>query len=539
MLEKELDIAKKAKQSIMNELHATKEDLKSEKARQLLEKQNSQQLQLRLRREAAANIAVRMELQSKRRESSRVEELENELKLERSASSVSKMEAAEYSAIRMELKSAKEKIQNMRHLEEGLKQEKMAAKEAHAEAKELTESLLATKYKDVESEKDRLISKLRRELRQAREMLKSERRKNTVPSSPARKKAPKPSSLSDWVAVAPTIGGLIPIIQPNPSMNMPPRIETSLPGGPPPQMPSSACAASTQPTSSEIPSLFHYEDDDASVLCDEELEPLHDELTFLRSAYDSDELIIDGNKVTHLIELATGHDTEMVSLALTVIIPENYPTSGVLGVKASIQSSSNCSRISHEIRKCALDSLPQLEEICMYEAKANEGREAIHPIFSVASGWANTDWHNILSKELSLSVNNTEAFNGISTEICVSLIHTHHLIESDRIQCVKKNASKLSLGGYIKIGKPGLILVEGTEADCEFLLEALAQSKKIFHSTTFKNGAKVKRTVKDIESSRCLPRKMEELESKSGMEELNSICEELGILQPLIDIISH
>mmetsp|Transcript_20525 Transcript_20525/g.44550 ORF Transcript_20525/g.44550 Transcript_20525/m.44550 type:complete len:750 (+) Transcript_20525:73-2322(+) len=530
VLEKDMESEKNAKQSIKNDLKAAKGDLQAEIAGQhsiktdlSLEKQKTQDLQKRLQYEAAANIAVRMELQSIKRRRDRVDELEKELRLERSATGQCKVEMAEYMAIRMELHAANEKLQNIKHLEKGLKQENIAAKKEQSNAEELTQSLLTLKYKD---------GKLRKELHETREKLKNERKKTTtLTSQPSQKKCAK-RSLSDWVDIAPTSNdqhaGLIPILQSPPSMSMPPPIETSLPG--------SSVAPSSSPTSSALPSLFHFEEDDVSIVCDKALEPLHDELTFIRSAYDPDEIIIEANKVTHMIELTTGCDSQVISLALIVNIPNNYPASGVvLRVKASIQGS-NC---SHEVRKCAIDALPSLEEICMMEANANEGREAIHPIFSVASGWAATDWHNILSKELSLSNDNKEEFNGTSAESCVSLIHTHHIIEADRIQSIKKNASKFSLGGFIKIGKPGLILVEGTEADCDQMLDALAHNRKIFHSATFKSGGKVLRKVTDINSCRCLPRKVEELESKHGMGELNIVCEKLGLIQALNDIISH
>jgi len=223
---------------------------------------------------------------------------------------------------------------------------------------------------------------------------------------------------------------------------MPRPIEAALPGS------TVEPSAPSSPPSSTFSSLFHFDDDDVSVMCDKDLEPLHDELTFIRSAYDPDEIAIEENRVTHFIELTTGLHSEVISLALTANIPSNYP-SGVLSVKASIRSS-NCTQ---EVRKCAIDALPELEEICMWEAKANEGQVSIHEVFSVASGWGNTDWHNILSREISFSKGRTEEFDETSAEICVSLIHTHHLIEADKIQSVKKNASKLSLGGFVKIGK--------------------------------------------------------------------------------------
>lgn len=541
-LEKEIESEKKANDSIKRELHAAKEELKLVRASQQpmqtelsLAKQKTQDLQKRLQYEAAANVAVRMELQSIKGRGARKDELERGLRVE---TQITGIDVAKYTAIRMELQAAKEKIQEMKHIQTVLKQEKRSAKATHSKTEE---QLLALKYNNDEYERDQLVRSLRRELHETREKLKNERKK----AQPTRKKCgPKPS-LFDWVdmqdiQVAPTRngqhGGLIPILQPTSSTNMPRPIETSLPG-------SSAAASppletslpDSSPPPSVPPSLFHFEEDDVSVVGDKALEQLHDELTFIKSAYDPDEIVFEANKVTHLIELTTGYDSEVITLALTVIIPSGYPTSGVLAVKASIQDSI----CPHQVRKCALDALPKLEELCMWEAQANEGREAIHPIFSVAGGWANIDWYNILSKKLDRS----EESNDATVDICVSLIHAHHIVEPDRIQSFKKNASKLSLGGFIKIGKPGLILVEGTEADCDQMMEALAQfmknKQKIFHATTFKVGGKAIRQVTDIDSCRCLPRKMEDLEGKNGMDELISSCEKLGLLQALNEIISH
>ena len=271
------------------------------------------------------------------------------------------------------------------------------------------------------------------------------------------------------------------------------------------------------------------------------MEPLHDELTFLKSAYDKDEILIEenNNKVTHFIELGTGidDDDQVVVIGLTCHIPVGYPSSGVLDVKAAIQSA-NC---SHGVRKCALDALPELEELCMYEAKANEGEESIHQIFSLASGWANTDWYNMLSKQRSESIDETKEFTsgsggGLSFEICVALVHTHHLVETDRIQHVKKNASKLSLGGYIKVGKPGFILVEGNEEDCINLVEVISNCKKIHHTSTFKIVKKVTKHVSGIDYDGYLPHKIEELDGKIGMDTLRAHCEELGFVEELDDL---
>ena len=375
-LEKEVESQKRANDAIKSELQEAKKELESKMTLQQPlqnelseEKQKTRDLQKRLQYEAAASIALRMELQAIKVRSNRVaEQLEEELRVERSKDRTT----SENVDMKRELQSANEKLQRLRL-------EKNASHELHPQSTD----------KNDDSEKDQLIRKLRKELHEVRERLKSERRKTTH-AQPARKKQQQNKlSLSDWVDVAPTTSaqrsaqhpGLIPILQSPPrnaTRALPRSVETSLPGShsltSSPLSPPTAdsCAASSRPTaSSALSSLFHFEEDDVSVAHDKDIEPLHDELTFLKSAYDSDEIVFEGsNKVTHILELTTGYDSNsIISIAITVLIPNGYPASGVLDVKASIQGA-NC---SHGVRKCALDALPKLEEICMWEARANEG----------------------------------------------------------------------------------------------------------------------------------------------------------------------
>ena len=375
-LEKEVESQKRANDAIKSELQEAKKELESKMTLQQPlqnelseEKQKTRDLQKRLQYEAAASIALRMELQAIKGRSNRVaEQLKEELRVERS-----KDRSSENVGMKRELQSANEKLQRLR-LEKS-----NASHELHPQSTD----------KSDDSEKDQLIRKLRKELHEVRERLKSERRKTTH-AQPARKKQQQNKlSLSDWVDVAPTTSaqrsaqhpGLIPILQSPPrnaTRALPRSVETSLPGShsltSSPVSPPTAdsCAASSRPPpASALSSLFHFEDDDVSVAHDKDIEPLHDELTFLKSAYDSDEIVFEGNnKVTHLLELTTGYDSDStISIAITVLIPNGYPASGVLDIKASIQGA-NC---SHGVRKCALDALPKLEEICMWEAEANEG----------------------------------------------------------------------------------------------------------------------------------------------------------------------
>ena len=536
-LEKDVSVSKKANNSIKGEMKSAKKGLQSVKQIQTelsVEKTKHEDLQKRLQYEAASSIALRMELQSIKGSTNRVKELEVELIKARISKGTD-----DFAAIRMELDAAHSQIQRLKY--------ELAAAKAVKE----TPLALSTKHKTAaESDKDQLIRKLRKELYDVRQILKVERKKgsssttkkgislsdwvdNAVPSSSNPNSKPRSKSFdTDDSSKKPRSQSFdtqrVMLLTPPRNMSRP-----RLPAQP--ELSSSPLSPPSPPKSS----LFHFEEDDHSISRDKEMEPLHDELTFLRSAYDSDEIIIEDNLVTHLLELATDSESETISIALSLTIPNGYPNDGgPLKVKASIRSA-NC---SHGIRKVALDALPKLEEICTYEAQANEGNEAIHPIFSIADGWANTDWYNILSKERpSISKDKARAkeeSNSLSFEICVALIHTHHIVEENRIQFIKSRASKFSLGGFIKIGKPGFILVEGAEEHCNQLLETLSNNKKVFHTSHFKFAGKVVRTV-NINYNGCLPHKMEELEGKTGMDDLGKYCEELGLLEELNDIVGN
>ncbi|KAL9183785.1 hypothetical protein ACHAXT_004641 [Thalassiosira profunda] len=486
-LEKQVESEQKTSDALRQKVESVMDEVDSEKSAQSflqtrlsLEEEKNKDLQKRLQRECAANVAIQMELQSNNNGAAmreRVQELEEQLRVERSVAGRYRDDEAECTAVKMELQAVKKQLRNLQHNQDDVEGKADVAAEIPLVAKCNTVA---------EDEKDRLIRKLRRTLQETRMKLKNERRKNAaaaVSKAPQKKALPPKRSLSGFVVARTNTqqhAGLIPIVQSPPSgTSMPTRaVEASLPG---------STEATTEPapapSSPDAPtSLFHFEDDDLDGLEDQQM-ALHDELTFLQSAYDADEILIEDGKVTHYIELETGSDANVVTIAVAVSIPNNYPASGVLGVKASL----HLTRCPSDVYKCAKNALAELEEICVWEAQANEGQEAIHSVFSVASGWAHLDWHNVLAKELSISFNGEEES---ASELCVALIYTHHLVDADKIQCVKKNASKLSLGGYIFCGKPGLILVEGLEEDCDHFLEALALSKKVFSTGTFKSVGK-------------------------------------------------
>eukprot|EP00581_Thalassiosira_minuscula_P002162 CAMPEP_0183740262 /NCGR_PEP_ID=MMETSP0737-20130205/59107_1 /TAXON_ID=385413 /ORGANISM="Thalassiosira miniscula, Strain CCMP1093" /LENGTH=853 /DNA_ID=CAMNT_0025975265 /DNA_START=26 /DNA_END=2587 /DNA_ORIENTATION=+ len=264
--------------------------------------------------------------------------------------------------------------------------------------------------------------------------------------------------------------------------------------------------------------------------------PVQDELAFIRSAFSSHEISVDDKQVIYTLQLPMDNDSGDVRIDISVTLPIRYPSIGVNEIKVAMNEKSTC---SPEMRKIALDALPTLQEICLIEARAREGSIALLSIFSVADMWAKDDWYAVMAKQLSHSKgkgkpsSKTSGGKG-SFEFCAFLIYTHHIVDPDKIQLVKKSASKLNLGGYIKIGRPGLILVEGSQPDCEALLETLLLNRKKlrerggknFDTATFSPAGKMQR----YDNERQLPKKLEQLEAQDGMDEIKDACRKLGLL---------
>eukprot|EP00970_Alexandrium_tamarense_P014493 scaffold4172_cov212-Alexandrium_tamarense.AAC.15 len=580
---------------IAQELQSTKERLDSETLlRETLqtnlaiasdiisvEKQRNETLQSQLGRESSANIAIRMELQSVKLKLNRTENgAENALKNGQVKQKLSEMETLELSCVRLQLQEAMERLKLADNLERDLASERSKREAAEANVEELTrfmkrsEMIRPSKYSSVE-DRDREVEKLRRELFQTKEKLKIESRKYATISQ-KKGKGGKATSLKDWIDTGLPSSAEVNVHMPRPTQSSlsDAKAETqsspthsSKPASATPQItiltrpaiqdgdthtiPAGSSEQNTllppDTTLENIPhpSLPHQFDTELegaplrfdgtrNKFCGEDdTNPLHDELAFLLSAYAADEISVKDSKVIHSIQLLIGNNEKYVKIHLTLTIPDGYP-SEVLGVDATIDGSSAC---SHDVRKCVMDALPQLVQICKWEADANKGQEALFSVLMVADTWSQNDWRNIISRKVKTDAPNEEM--GGAVEMCTSLVYTHHLVETEKIQMVKKIASKLSLGGYLRVGKPGLVLVEGaSEDDCDEMLRELAHCRKVFYSMTFKSHGKTTRRVSDVNSSRLLPHKLSQLEGdKNGMDILKEACEKLGLAEVLENVV--
>ena len=392
---------------------------------------------------------------------------------------------------------------------------------------------------------------LRKELHETQEKLKNAKKRNAVLTSelsersyPQRQQQQTERKKGSALLLATTVADALGSDSKAPKKTSPklsPKRATSMP-------------APVEVSLSERASLVNFEsapvhydgvvidnDDDGA----EESSALQDELTFIRSAFSAEEILVDGNQVTYTLQLPIDDDdSEDLKIDISVILPVRYPTAGINEIHVVVNETSTC---CPEFRKIALDALPSVKEICLIEARALEGSAALSSIFSVVDMWAKGDWYSVMAKQLSLSKgkgkpSKNSGGNG-SFEICTFLIYTHHIVDPDKIHFVKKSASKLNLGGYMKIGKPGLLLVEGQKSDCEALLDTLLLNRKKLReshggkvdSATFMAAGNVVRNA-TTNSERVLPKKLEQLEAKDGMDKIKDACKISGLLGSLEEV---
>lgn len=544
-LEAQLCHEKQAKESIILELEGFKSQFLSEKNTcQLLREELAEShkvnsgLQEKMGAESAAAISTKMELHSMKSRMSKVEEVEQALKQEIFKVNMLQNELAKAESFRVELEEAKEQLSRIDSLKMELLLEKSRVHDLKANLEDQkcsrkrsesndvatrntrSQSISSTKYEDLDDVEIH-VERMRKELHDTREALKSERKKNAALLSKKTKTA-EVSSLKDYIDL---------VLPSTAEVNMPPATQISLSDGPT-QEKTTKRLMSEQPKPIEP----HYFDGTTNEFCGEE-ETSQLELIFIMSAYSSEEILVSDNKdtITYIIDLPSNNEEEVVRIKVVVHIPTGYPVKGMLSIDVGISDEANC---SSEMRKCLVDTLPKLCQICSWEAEASYGQEALFAVFNIADGWAQTEWPGILSKNFpcfKILQRPKEKDLKQPTDMYSALIFTHHLIESDKLQLLKKITSKL--GGFIKSGKPGVILLQSiSESGCDLMMDELKShsSQKIFRSNTFKLAGKVARQ-EDVKSPM---RKMTVLEnSKDGMDELIRACDILGLADILKEII--
>jgi hypothetical protein len=106
--------------------------------------------------------------------------------------------------------------------------------------------------------------------------------------------------------------------------------------------------------------------------------------------------------------------------------------------------------------------------------------------------------------------------------LCRLLIHAPEMNGKD-ISDIQGMAGKYNLGGYIKVGKPGLVVVEGLEFNCDIFMDNIVSQKK-----RFTKAGKVSER-----SSRAFPKELAVIDGKTAKEDFAKACEAVGLTADL------
>jgi hypothetical protein len=257
------------------------------------------------------------------------------------------------------------------------------------------------------------------------------------------------------------------------------------------------------------------------------------ELEFVESAYSTQEAWCDLTQVDcprihrtlHLLDKKDDDDAVGV-LLLTLSLTTDYPAHVPLQVSGRVLETKN---------KRAYDALPHLIASCRKVAEQNRGEESVFLVLGHAEEWIAEEWPKML---LMMSPCNDEATTTSlaqdsqlesKTPVPVifgrRLIYSHHIIAKSKRSAIKQLTASYKLTGYMKIGWPGLIIIEGAEEDCQQFYDEI---RSMSWQYLVVRGEQQERVVDD-DGELDLHRKFETFQETDDMSVFAEHCRSVGL----------
>ena len=222
-----------------------------------------------------------------------------------------------------------------------------------------------------------------------------------------------------------------------------------------------------------------------------------------------------------------------IDVILSISMPEGYPVEedAVLLVNARISNDASASSCTN-LRKLVINTLPLLIDSCRSTAQEYAGSEAVFAVLGRADEWVSTDWVNVCESSPSVAENVSKDTNRPTS--CTEsglvlgrrLIHSHHIIAPTKRKAIVELAQHYNLGGFSKIGWPGIIIIEGEEKDCIAYVDDIRGMR--WQHLVVRGEQHV--TVHDrieLEEARALPAKMHEVGDKMSI--IAEHCKKAGL----------
>lgn len=206
---------------------------------------------------------------------------------------------------------------------------------------------------------------------------------------------------------------------------------------------------------------------------DDLLERRQAELEFIAAAYSENEAWCDTRTskerptvYRRLEHAGDGTSEGHVAFLLQLEMPESYPTSAALKVSGVVEED----RTSSHLVKSAFNTLPALLASCRQAANDQIGEEAVFTVLGQADDWMQSEWPPFVSGAETTQTTDT---NGVSADsgndtlvLGRRLIYSHHIISKHKRSDMRELACHYKLTGFLKIGWPGLVILEGLDAHC-------------------------------------------------------------------------
>jgi len=277
---------------------------------------------------------------------------------------------------------------------------------------------------------------------------------------------------------------------------------------------------------------------------DEVRERQRAELDFVTAAYSPeeawithDEPINKVHRVLHLPLPKLRDDSKTINSSISIKLELSMPLDYLadeyctLVIDASLYNSASG---YNSWRKVAIDSIPNLLSSLRLMAIESAGQETLFLVLSRAEEWVDVEWQEIVSSIESRVGNDIDLCHSRPPEheqggviLARKLIYSHHIIAKSKRKAIADLSREHHLGGYAKIGWPGIIIVEGEETGCDLFIDEI-RSMRWQHLAVRGEEIVPVDDGANLNDLRCFPAKMVEL-AEDQMSELAEICRDAGL----------
>ena len=237
------------------------------------------------------------------------------------------------------------------------------------------------------------------------------------------------------------------------------------------------------------------------------------EIEFVHSAYTEDEAWVDVTASRCYRRLSVP-DQSGITVILSLTMPDGYPVDEEAALIVDARISDDTVRsASSSLRKIVIDALPSLTEACRLSAVECAGSESIFAVLCRADEWVSTDFMSIMESSSGSDGNTnyeieTEARSEVDEVVLGRrLIHSHHIIAQSKRKAIVELADQYNIGGYFKIGWPGIIVIEGEECDCTAYIDEI-RSMRWQHLVVRGEEHVTVKGQEELKQARVLPHKM-------------------------------